>query len=140
MERIVMLMALALAGCQTAADNNNCPAATPLPCVGTSSCCPTDAPILCGNTCYNTMPSSAECNGAPITVCTDSTAGSPCESGSYCYQWICFGDSECVSTNPNGTVIGANDEGNDPSCTGLLTFGEHFWNIPPAWQSCTLLP
>ncbi|MEP6864548.1 MAG: hypothetical protein ABJE66_28260 [Deltaproteobacteria bacterium] len=65
---------------------------------------------------------------------------SPCESGSYCYEWVCSGDSECVSTNPNGTIVGANDEGNDPSCTGLLTFGQHFWNIPPAWQTCTLIP
>jgi hypothetical protein len=86
------------------------------------------------------MPTAADCKGDPVTVCTSSNGGSPCQSGSYCYQWICFGDSQCVSTNPNGTVTGANDEGNDASCSGLLTFGQHFWNIPPAWQSCTLLP
>lgn len=134
-----MLAAVTFAGCN-AASGNNCPASTPLPCVGTSSCCPSDAPILCGGQCFNTQPTAAECNGDPITVCTDSSSGTPCESGSYCYQWICFGDPECVATNPNGTTFGANDEGNDVSCAGLLTFGEHFWGIPPAYQSCTLLP
>jgi hypothetical protein len=71
---------------------------------------------------------------------SSSGGGGGCQSGSYCYQWNCNGDSECLSTNPNGTSTGANDEGNDPSCSGLLMFGQQFWNIPPATQSCTLTP
>jgi len=128
---------LGLAGCPSS-NGNNC-SADELPCTG-GVCCPTANPILCGGKCYNVMPPAADCARDSIEVCTVSNGGRPCESGSYCYQWICFGDSECVSTNPNGTVTGANDEGNDASCAGLLTFGQHFWNIPPAWQSCTLVP
>lgn len=53
------------------------------------------------------------------------------------YHWNCNGDSECLSTNPTGAASGTVDEGpNESSCTELLTFGEHFWNIPPATQSC----
>ncbi len=66
--------------------------------------------------------------------------GSGCQRGSYCYQWDCHGDSECLATNPTGAATGASDEGNDPSCSGLLMFGQQFWNIPPATQSCTLTP
>jgi hypothetical protein len=136
MKWIVLLAALA--GCNIS-NGNNCPAATPLPCAGTGLCCPAEEPIHCGSQCFNSMPTAAECGDA-ITVCSDSSSGTPCESGSYCYEWACFGDPECVSTNPNGTVTGANDEGNDVSCAGLITFGQHFWNIPPAYQSCTLIP
>ena len=77
-----------------------------------------------------------------ITIAGGSTGGggNACPSGSYCYQWDCHGDSQCLATNPNGTATGANDEGNDPSCSGLLTFGQRFWNIPPATQSCNLTP
>ena len=134
---LAVAVTLALTGCGGGASDNNCPVDTPLPCVGTSSCCPSDAPILCGGQCFNTMPSAAQCNGDPITVCT---TASTCERGSYCYEWICFGDPECVATNPDGTALGANDEGNDVSCAGLVTFGEHFWGIPPAWQTCALVP
>ncbi|HEY3644581.1 MAG TPA: IPT/TIG domain-containing protein [Gammaproteobacteria bacterium] len=53
------------------------------------------------------------------------------------YHWNCNGDSECLATNPTGAPSGTADEGPDESsCTELLTFGEHFWNIPPATQSC----
>ena len=67
-------------------------------------------------------------------------SGSGCQSGSYCYQWSCNGDSQCLSTNPTGMPSGAQDEGNDASCSGLLTFGQKFWSVPPATQSCTLTP
>ena len=82
-------------------------------------------------------------SGGSITIAGGSTGGgggNGCQSGSYCYEWNCNGDSECLATNPNGTPTGADDEGNDPSCSGLLTFGQHFWNIPPATQSCALTP
>src|SRR5690348_15487269 len=53
------------------------------------------------------------------------------------YHWNCNGDSECLATNLTGAPSGTVDEGpNESSCTELLTFGEHFWNIPPATQSC----
>lgn len=86
----------------------------------------------------------ASSSGGSITIAggSGSTGGSGngCQSGSYCYQWNCNGDPECLATNPDGTATGANDEGNDPSCSGLLTFGQKFWNIPPATQSCTITP
>jgi len=132
------MIVVALVGCGMGAANN-CPSDTPLACAGTDSCCSAANPILCGGSCWAGVPTQALCNGT-ITVCNAPTDSSPCQSGSYCYEWVCTGDSECVSTNPNGTIFGANDEGNDPSCAGLLTFGEHFWNIPPAWQTCTLIP
>ena len=65
---------------------------------------------------------------------------SGCQSGSYCYQWSCNGDSGCLTTNPTGMPSGALDEGNDPSCNALLTFGQKFWSVPPATQSCSLTP
>ncbi len=67
-------------------------------------------------------------------------AGGGCVSGSYCYQWNCNGDSECLTTNPNGTATGAVDQVNEVSCNELITFGQKFWGIPPATQSCTLTP
>jgi hypothetical protein len=82
-------------------------------------------------------------SGGSIVIAGSGSAGggdSGCQSGSYCYQWDCHGDSECLATNPAGTATGASDEGNDPSCSGLLMFGQQFWNIPPATQSCTLTP
>jgi hypothetical protein len=74
------------------------------------------------------------------TIGGETGSGSGCQSGSYCYQWSCNGDSGCLSTNPTGMPSGAQDEGNDPSCIGLLTFGQKFWSVPPATQSCTLTP
>jgi hypothetical protein len=79
-------------------------------------------------------------SGGASGSATGGTSGSGCQSGSYCYEWNCNGDSECLAANPNGTATGANDEGNDPSCSGLLMFGQQFWNIPPATQSCALTP
>jgi hypothetical protein len=53
------------------------------------------------------------------------------------YHWNCNGDSECLATNPTGAASGTLNEGpEETDCTELLTFGEHFWNIPPATQSC----
>lgn len=134
---IILGVVLQCAGCHDSGSANNCPTATPLACVGTSDCCPTSAPIQCGSSCFNTQPTAAECAGSAESVCL---AASTCQSGDYCYEWICFGDPECMSTNPNGSNIGANDEGNDSSCQGLITFGEHNWGIPPAWQACVLVP
>ncbi|HEY3859836.1 MAG TPA: IPT/TIG domain-containing protein, partial [Gammaproteobacteria bacterium] len=58
-------------------------------------------------------------------------------SGDWFYHWDCNGDSECLATNPTGAASGTADEGpNESSCTELLTFGQHFWGIPPATQSC----
>jgi len=139
MRNACLALALALAGCEQMGAENDCPSDTPLACAGTGFCCPSTAPILCGSSCWNGVPTQANCN-AQITVCNAATDASPCESGSYCYEWVCSGDSECVATNPNGTNYGANDEGNDASCAGLLMFGQQFWNIPPAWQACVLIP
>lgn len=133
------VLVLAIAGCGQTGDANTCPSEAPLACAGTAVCCPTTTPIHCGDKCWSGVPTQAECNGV-ITVCNAPTDSSPCQSGSYCYEWVCSGDAECVATNPNSTNYGANDEGNDVSCAGLLTFGQHFWNIPPAWQACTLIP
>lgn len=134
---LIGLAVVAVAGCGGFGNGNSCPSDTPLSCAGTGTCCPTSNPILCGGQCWNVYPKT--CTDT-ITICNAETDSSPCESGSYCYEWVCFGDSECEATNPNGTNYGANDEGNDLSCAGLVTFGQHFWNIPPAWQSCTLIP
>ena len=146
MKRVVMTAAALLAACSdpTSGNGNTCPAATPLVCSGTDLCCGSAFPYLCGGKCWSVQPTAAECNAATV-VCTDSGggtggSGNGCVSGSYCYKWNCNGDSECLSTNPNGTATGANDEGNDASCSGLMTFGQQFWNIPPATQSCTLTP
>jgi hypothetical protein len=133
----LVLIALLL-GCNSDA-GSYCDSST-LACAGTNLCCGTSTPILCGSSCWAVQPTTAECDST-VTVCSAaSDTSSPCMSGSYCYEWICNGDSECLSTNPNGTATGANDEGNDASCDGLLMFGEQFWNIPPAWQACTLIP
>lgn len=53
------------------------------------------------------------------------------------YHWSCNGDSQCLGTNPTGAASGTLDEGpNESSCTELLTFAQHFWNMPPATDSC----
>ena len=128
-------------GDPSSAVDNSCPAATPLACSGTDLCCGSGFAYLCGGKCWSAPPTAAECASATVT-CSGSGGGggTGCVSGSYCYQWNCNGDQQCLSTNPNGTASGANDEGNDASCAGLLTFGQNFWNIPPATQSCTLTP
>jgi len=150
MIRFVFAAVLALAACSSSAAGTTttpvvtCPAATPLVCSGTIYCCTSGSPYLCGGKCWQTPPTATQCTGMGV-VCSGSTdggatSGGACQSGSYCYEWNCNGDSECLATNPNGTPTGADDVGNDPSCNGLLTFGQKFWNIPPATQSCTLTP
>jgi hypothetical protein len=61
-------------------------------------------------------------------------------SGDWYYHWNCHGDSECLSTNPNSTATGTNDEGpEETSCTQLLTFAQHFWGSA-AKDSCDQSP
>jgi hypothetical protein len=49
-------------------------------------------------------------------------------SGDWWYHWDCHGDSECLSTNPNGTPTGNVDEGPEQaSCTELMEFAAQFW-------------
>jgi hypothetical protein len=70
---------------------------------------------------------------ALLSACGASASSPP----DWFYHWDCNGDSECLATNPTGAASGTVDEGpNESSCTELLTFGENFWNIPPATQSC----
>lgn len=140
MKAFIIIVFALHAGCDSTGAAGFCADPTPLRCPGTGDCCPADAPIHCGDSCWNGVPSATQCS-ATVSTCTDnSKGGSPCVSGSYCYEWVCSGDPECLSTNPNGTAVGANDEGNDASCSGLTTFGTHFWGIPPAWQACVLIP
>ena len=56
------------------------------------------------------------------------------------YHWNCNGDSQCLGANPTGQPSGTSDEGNETSCDELLNFGNQFWNIPPATQSCDQNP
>jgi len=60
-------------------------------------------------------------------------------SGDWYYHWNCNGDSSCLSTNPGAAnqASGTLDEGPSYSaCSPLLTFAQHFWNMPPATDSC----
>jgi IPT/TIG domain-containing protein len=53
------------------------------------------------------------------------------------YHWDCNGDSECLSTNPTGAASGTLNEGPEEiDCTQLQDFSRHFWNMPPATDSC----
>jgi hypothetical protein len=53
------------------------------------------------------------------------------------YHWDCNGDSECLSTNPTGAASGTLNEGpEETDCTQLQDFSRHFWNMPPATDSC----
>ncbi len=147
MRKALLAAAIALAACSdpVGADGNSCPAATPLACAGTTLCCGDGFPYLCGGKCWSAQPTAAECNAASY-LCSNpggggtGGGGTACVAGSWCYHWNCNGDSQCLATNPNGTASGANDEGNQVSCNQLMTFGQQFWNIPPATQSCTLGP
>lgn len=60
------------------------------------------------------------------------------------YHFICNGDSECLSTNFAGAPYGTSDQGPGQGgvsgCNSLLTFGNNFWNIPPAQQWCDNSP
>jgi hypothetical protein len=76
------------------------------------------------------------CGGA-----TDTSGGGGGSSGSgdWYYHWNCHGDSECLSTNPNGQAIGNLNEGPaKAACTGLLQFAAHFWGSA-ATNSCDQL-
>lgn len=147
MKRFIFAMAIVSAACSSPMDaiGNSCPAATPLACPGTDLCCGDGFSYLCGGKCWSAQPTAADCNAATVT-CSDPSGGTTggsgngCVSGSWCYHWNCNGDSECLSTNPTGGATGATDEGNEVSCDELITFGQKFWNIPPATQSCTLGP
>jgi hypothetical protein len=67
------------------------------------------------------------------------TAG---DSGGWYYHWSCNGDSECLATNPTGQPSGTSGpiSGEQVGCNELMTFGTHFWGIPPATQSCDQNP
>lgn len=65
-----------------------------------------------------------------------SGCGNGSSSSDWFYHWNCNGDPECLATNPGSTPSGTADEGNQTSCDQLLTFGNQFWGIPPATQSC----
>jgi hypothetical protein len=72
-----------------------------------------------------------------------SAAGSGSGSGDdWYYHWSCNGDSECLITNPTGQATGTvgPEAGGQSGCNSLMAFGTHFWNIPPAVQSCDHSP
>jgi len=74
---------------------------------------------------------------AVLGVLAGCGAGGASSPPDWFYHWNCNGDSQCLATNPTGAPSGTADEGpNESSCTELLTFGQQFWNIPPATQSC----
>jgi hypothetical protein len=73
---------------------------------------------------------------ASLALLSGCGAGSSAPPDWY-YHWNCNGDSECLGTNPTGAASGTLDEGpNESSCTQLLDFAQHFWNMPPATDSC----
>ncbi|HET9551919.1 MAG TPA: hypothetical protein VFP50_03040, partial [Anaeromyxobacteraceae bacterium] len=70
------------------------------------------------------------------TACGGAGAGG---GGGWYYHWSCNGDPECLITNPTGAPSGT--VGPEPGgCGSLMTFGSHFWGIPPATQSCDQSP
>ncbi|GEJ55970.1 IPT/TIG domain-containing protein [Anaeromyxobacter diazotrophicus] len=74
--------------------------------------------------------------GALVFACGGSGGGG--SSGDWYYHWSCNGDSGCLSTNPTGQASGTSGpiSGGQVGCNELMTFGNKFWNIPPATQSC----
>lgn len=64
------------------------------------------------------------------------------DSSGWYYHWSCNGDSECLATNPTGQSSGTSGpiSGEQVGCNELMTFGTHFWGIPPATQSCDQNP
>ncbi len=72
---------------------------------------------------------------------SSSSSGSN-SSGNWYYHWNCNGDSECLATNSAGTPSGTAGpiSGGQVGCNSLMTFGNKFWGIPPATQSCDKSP
>jgi hypothetical protein len=71
---------------------------------------------------------------ALLSGCGGAGADSPPD---WYYHWNCNGDSECLSTNPTGAASGTLNEGPEEiNCTQLQDFSRHFWNMPPATDSC----
>lgn len=78
--------------------------------------------------------------GAIVLACGGSGGGSGGggTGGDWYYHWSCNGDSQCLATNPTGQASGTSGpiSGGQVGCNELMTFGNKFWNIPPATQSC----
>ena len=72
-----------------------------------------------------------------MTGCGGGGGSSGSSSGDWYYHFSCNGDPACLSTNFAGTSSGTANEGPVyANCSQLLTFAAHFWNMPPATDSC----
>lgn len=80
------------------------------------------------------------CGAGTPSGSSSSSSGSSVGSSSsdWYYHWNCNGDPECLVANPSTTNQTSGDEDIDvyANCASLMTFGEKFWDMPPATESC----
>lgn len=81
-----------------------------------------------------------------LSACSGGGGGGGGGEPNIYYHFICNGDSECLTLNPfpSGTPSGTSNQGSgaggQANCNSLMTFGNKFWNIPPAQQWCDTTP
>jgi hypothetical protein len=92
----------------------------------------------CTQTTITVSPATPTCSNGATNYPTCTPTGG---NGDWYYHWNCNGDSACLGLTPNDASTGSLDEGPAyASCSPLLTFAAHFWNTPPATNSCTQTP